>query len=52
MPLFVRLTVSDVSASADWYRDLGFDVVYSMPVMAHVRYRKYADVLLLTSSPP
>lgn len=46
MPLFPRLAVSDVSESTGWYEALGFDVVYSMPAMAHVRYRKYADVML------
>nr|WP_240147461.1 VOC family protein [Halorussus sp. JP-T4] len=46
MPLFVRLSVSDLEASTEWYRALGFDIVYSMPVMVHVRYRKYADVML------
>ena len=46
MPLFVRLTVSDLDESTAWYRALGFDEVYSMPVTAHVRYRKYADVML------
>lgn len=49
MPLFVRLTVEDVAASVAWYRALGFDVVYETPVMAHVRYRRYADVMLVTS---
>lgn len=47
MPLFPRLTVSDVEASTEWYRSLGFEVVYEMPVMAHVRYRRYADVMLI-----
>lgn len=46
MPMFPRLTVSDVAASTEWYEALGFDAIYSMPVMAHVRYRKYADVML------
>lgn len=46
MPLFPQLTVSNVEESTAWYEALGFDVVYSMPVMAHVRYRKYADVML------
>ena len=50
MPLFPRLVVTDVEASTDWYAALGFDVVYSMPVMAHVRYRKYADVMLADAS--
>jgi predicted lactoylglutathione lyase len=47
MPLFVRLTVEDLSASVAWYRALGFAVVYEMPVMAHLRYRTYADVMLV-----
>lgn len=46
MPLFVRLAVSDVEASTAWYEALGFETIYSMPVMAHVRYRTYADVML------
>lgn len=50
MPLFVRLTVTDLAASVDWYRELGFDVVYEMPAMAHVRYRKYADVMLVSEA--
>jgi predicted lactoylglutathione lyase len=47
MPLFVRLSVDDLSASVAWYRALGFAVVYEMPVMAHLRYRTYADVMLV-----
>ncbi|WP_198665624.1 VOC family protein [Haloprofundus halophilus] len=47
MPLFCQLAVTDLDASTRWYEALGFDVVYSMPVMAHVRYRKYADVMLV-----
>ncbi|ODR82834.1 hypothetical protein BG842_19815 [Haladaptatus sp. W1] len=47
MPLFPQLTVSNVEESTAWYEALGFDVIYSMPVMAHVRYRKYADVMLV-----
>lgn len=50
MPLFVQLTVSNLPASVAWYRDLGFDAVYEMPVMAHLRYRKYADVMLVADS--
>jgi len=48
MPLFPQLTVSSVEKSTAWYEALGFDVVYSMPAMAHVRYRKYADVMLVS----
>lgn len=47
MPLFPQLTVSDTAASTEWYRAIGFDVIYSMPVMVHLRYRKYADVMLV-----
>lgn len=46
MPSFVRLAVSDLSASVEWYRAVGFETVYEMPVMAHLRYRRYADVML------
>ena len=46
MPLFPRLTVSDVAESTEWYEALGFEVVYGTSVVAHVRYRKYADVML------
>jgi uncharacterized glyoxalase superfamily protein PhnB len=49
MPLFPQLTVSNVEESTAWYEALGFDVVYSMPAMAHVRYRKYADVMLVAN---
>lgn len=50
MPLFHQLVVSDVEASTGWYESVGFDVVHSMPAMAHVRYRKYADVVLADAS--
>lgn len=39
-----------MAESTDWYEALGFDVVYSTPVMAHVRYRTYADVMLADAS--
>lgn len=47
MALFPQLAVSDVEASTAWYRALGFEVAYEMPVMTHVRYRKHADVMLV-----
>lgn len=47
MPLFVRLTVADLDESVEWYRAVGFSVVYEMLGMAHLRYRKYADVMLV-----
>jgi predicted lactoylglutathione lyase len=47
MPLFVQLQVSDVERSAAWYRSLGFASVYSNLAVAHLRYRTYADLMLV-----
>lgn len=47
MPLFCQLAVSDVEASTAWYEAIGFSTIYAMPVMSHVRYRKYADIMLV-----
>ena len=47
MPLFVQFLVSDLGRSAAWYERLGFSSVYSTPAMAHLRYRKYADLMLV-----
>ena len=47
MPLFVQLIAADLDASVEWYRAVGFDVIYEMPAMAHVRFRTYADVMLV-----
>ncbi|MFC4358148.1 VOC family protein [Halobium salinum] len=52
MPLFPRLTVADVERSTDWYEALGFAVVFSMPGVVHLRYRKYADVMLVREDGP
>ena len=53
MPSFPTLAVSDVQASSRWYQDaLGFAHVFTMPGpggapgLAHLRWAKYADVLL------
>ena len=53
MPSFPTLTVADVAASARWYQDvLGFQHVFTIPgpggapLLAHLRWAKYADVLL------
>ncbi len=52
MPLFVTLTVADLAASQRWYEAIGFTTVYSMAgpdgtaVFAHVRWNRYADLLL------
>jgi catechol 2,3-dioxygenase-like lactoylglutathione lyase family enzyme len=59
MPSFVTLSVEDVTESATWYQSvLGFRVVFTMPgpdgkaVLAHLRYSKYADVLLAATRNP
>jgi catechol 2,3-dioxygenase-like lactoylglutathione lyase family enzyme len=47
MPSFASLLVRDLEASIAWYRDvLGFQMVISFPQMAHIRWIKYADLLL------
>src|SRR5271166_4539805 len=58
MPSFPILAVSDVGKSSRWYQDvLGFQHVFTMPgpgglpALAHLRWLKYAD-LLLRAGPP
>jgi uncharacterized glyoxalase superfamily protein PhnB len=58
MPSFPILAVGDVEASQRWYQDaLGFQHVFTMPGptgapgLVHLRWAKYAD-LLLRASPP
>jgi uncharacterized glyoxalase superfamily protein PhnB len=57
MPFFAAMSVADVAASQRWYETLGFVTVFAMPgrdgaaVMAHMRWIKYAD-LLLRAGPP
>jgi lactoylglutathione lyase len=51
MPMFNRLVVSDLKGSTEWYQNaLGFETVFAMDGIAHLRYRKYGDILLLPSS--
>lgn len=57
MPLFVRMFVRDVAATAKWYADaLGFRSVYMQrdpndsQMMNHIRLAKYQDLLLLPQS--
>lgn len=51
MPMFNRLAVSDVTSATEWYQEaLGFETVFTIEGLAHLRYRKYGDVLLLPSS--
>jgi len=47
MPAFPTLAVRDLDASVRWYCDgLGFQSVFAMPGMAHLRWARYADLLL------
>jgi uncharacterized glyoxalase superfamily protein PhnB len=57
MPMFPTLAVRDVGASVGWYAEtVGFATVFVMPgsdgdpVLGHLRWRKYADVLLVPDS--
>lgn len=54
MPMFPTLAVRDMGASVRWYAEkVGFGTVIVMPgadgepVLGHLRWRKYADVLLV-----
>jgi catechol 2,3-dioxygenase-like lactoylglutathione lyase family enzyme len=58
MPAFVRFAVPDPGAAARWYVDaLGFGVMYvapevgGVPMMVHLRRRKYQDILLVVGEP-
>ncbi|MGD0191958.1 MAG: VOC family protein [Rhizomicrobium sp.] len=58
MPSFPILAVNDVLASSRWYQEaLGFAHVFAMPGpggapgLAHLRWAKYADLLLRLSPP-
>lgn len=58
MPMFPTLAVADVAASAGWYEALGFQHVFTMPdaagrpQLAHLRWARYADVLLAPATAP
>ncbi len=59
MPMFPTLSVADVASSVEWYVNaLGFEPVFTLPspdggiAMAHLRWRKYADLLLVPDSGP
>ena len=60
MPMFPTLSVGDIDLSTSWYADkVGFSLVFTMPgprgtvALTHLRWRKYADLLLVpeTDSP-
>ena len=52
MPSFPILTVEDIDASAQWYQAvLGFQHIFTIPgpggpMLVHLRWTKYADLLL------
>jgi len=59
MPMFARLAMSDLQASVAWYTEaLGFGVVFvgpeidGRPLMAHLRRRRYQDLLLVPATDP
>lgn len=59
MPSFAGLEVADTAASSRWYQDaLGFADIFTMPgpggkpMLVHLRFTKYADVLLRPSFAP
>lgn len=58
MPSFPMLAVADLAASSRWYQEaLGFEHVFTMPGpgggpgLVHLRWRKYADVLMRVGQP-
>ncbi len=57
MPSFPTLAVRDLAASSQWYQQvLGFQLVFEMsgpsgaPVLIHLRWAKYADLLLVSDT--
>lgn len=58
MPMFPILAVNDAAASARWYQEaLGFAHVFTIPgpggapLLAHLRFARYADLLLRPGTP-
>jgi uncharacterized glyoxalase superfamily protein PhnB len=56
MPSFPTLIVNDLEASSKWYQDvLGFQHIFTLPgpgggpALVHLRWLKYADLLLSAS---
>ena len=47
MPFFPILIVKDLEASSDFYQKaLGFKHIFTMPGLVHLRWVKYADILI------
>jgi uncharacterized glyoxalase superfamily protein PhnB len=48
--MFMRLETRDLAASVRWYREaLEFGVMFEMPMMAHLRRKKFQDLLVFGS---
>ena len=58
MPMFPTLAVANVAASTRWYEALGFQHVFTwpgptgQPLLVHLRWAKYADLLILQDASP
>lgn len=58
MPSFAALAVRDVAASARWYEAIGFQNVFTIPgpggapALVHLRWVRYADLLLRAEQSP
>ena len=51
MPMFMRLETRDLAAAVRWYREaLEFSVMFEMPMMAHLRRKKFQDILIFASA--
>lgn len=49
MPSFPVLVVKDLETSASFYQNtLGFKHIFTMPGLVHLRWTKYADLLIAT----
>jgi uncharacterized glyoxalase superfamily protein PhnB len=58
MPMFVTIETADVNAVSQWYQQaLGFGVMFKapeiggQPMLAHLRRRKYQDLLIRPARP-
>lgn len=51
MPMFVRMEVRDLAATARWYCEaLDFGVMFETPGMAHLRRKKFQDLLIFQAT--
>lgn len=50
MPMFLRIETRDLAATVRWYGEaLEFGVMFQMPMMAHLRRKKFQDLLIFAS---